>query len=158
MRPALLPAGDARASTRAGSRGWEGKGRDALGVLIATGCSPGSPDSVSVGASQGSEEEEKQLEETFSACRGVGHAHIGEKTLRVTLQPPLPRQKAKASSRDAGGGWERGSQRPRQSIAEIRGRNCLSRGCAAPNTAGLPLLPTAPTTDRKSGLIQALYF
>lgn len=51
----------------------EGKARDALGVLIATGCSPGSPDSVSVGASQGSEEEEKQLEETSSACRGVGN-------------------------------------------------------------------------------------
>lgn len=113
---------------------------------------------MSVGASQGSEEEEKQLGETSSACRGVGHAHTGEKTLRVTLQPPLPRQKAKASSRDAGGGWERGSQRPRQSIAEIRGRNCLSRGLCSTKRSRTPPPPHSPHHRQKIRLNPSFVF
>lgn len=50
-------------------------------------------------------------------------------------------------------GWERGSQHPQQSIPEIRGRNCPSRGCAAPNAAGLPPPPNhqpPPLTEKTS--------
>lgn len=110
-----------------------GKGRDALRVGIATGSL------------------KKALKKRRSSwgrpspSPGVlAMLRAGRKLCKSDPAVPLPQSIQQ--------GWERGSQHPQQSIPEIRGRNCPSRGCAAPNAAGLPPPPNhqpPPLTEKK---------